>query len=217
MFDVTLTFDNGPDRTVTPMVLDVLRREEIKATFFVLGHKIEADPECLALARQAHAEGHWIGNHTFTHSVPLGTMTDQAATVAEIDRTQALLSDVAGDEKLFRPFGGGGALGKHLLSEAALARLEACAFTCVLWNVVPRDWEDPETWPETAIEMIADHEWSLVVLHDLPTGAMALLERFIDMVRSAGGRFRQDFPAECVPLRRGSRMMPMTPFVNDQR
>ncbi|MEO1491796.1 MAG: polysaccharide deacetylase family protein [Pseudomonadota bacterium] len=213
MFDITLTFDNGPDPNVTPMVFDILKREEIKATFFVLGHKLADDPACLALAHRARAEGHWVGNHTYTHAVPLGTMADQAASVAEIDQTQTLLDGLVGDEKLFRPFGGGGALGNHLLSAEALARLEGAKFTCVLWNVVPRDWEDPDAWPETAMQMIADQTWPLVVLHDLPTGAMAHLGRFIDMVRAAGGHFRQDFPADCVPLRRGVQVKPMAPYV----
>jgi len=57
MFDLTLTFDNGPEPDVTPHVLDVLRAEEVKATFFVLGAKL-ADPGRHALARRAFAEGH---------------------------------------------------------------------------------------------------------------------------------------------------------------
>ena len=69
--EVTLTFDNGPEPEVTPAVLEVLRRRGLRASFFVLGHKL-ADPARRALAERAHAEGHWIGNHTFTHAVPLG-------------------------------------------------------------------------------------------------------------------------------------------------
>ena len=70
-FDVTLTFDNGPEPEVTPGVLDTLAAAGIKATFFVLGHKL-ALPGRRALAERAAAEGHWIGNHTYTHSTPLG-------------------------------------------------------------------------------------------------------------------------------------------------
>ena len=75
MFDLTLTFDNGPEPGVTPRVLDILRERGIKATFFVIGEKL-GDPERRGLAARAHDEGHWIGNHTFTHTVPLGQQHD---------------------------------------------------------------------------------------------------------------------------------------------
>ena len=75
VFDLTLTFDNGPEPGVTPRVLDILRERGIKTTFFVIGEKL-GDPERRRLAARAHDEGHWIGNHTFTHSVPLGQQRD---------------------------------------------------------------------------------------------------------------------------------------------
>ncbi len=75
MFDLTLTFDNGPEPGVTPRVLDVLRERGIKTTFFVIGEKL-GDRERRRLAARAHDEGHWIGNHTFTHSIPLGQQHD---------------------------------------------------------------------------------------------------------------------------------------------
>ena len=70
MFDLTLTFDNGPEPDVTPHVLDILKAHDIKSTFFVIGEKL-ADPARRRLAVRAHHEGHWIGNHTFKHTVPL--------------------------------------------------------------------------------------------------------------------------------------------------
>ena len=90
MFDLTLTFDNGPEPDVTPRVLDTLRERGIKTTFFVIGEKL-GDPECRRLAARAHDEGHWIGNHTFTHSVPLGQQRDRDAAQHEIGRTQAAI------------------------------------------------------------------------------------------------------------------------------
>ena len=87
MFDLTLTFDNGPEPGVTPRVLDILRERGIKTTFFVIGEKL-GDPERRRLAARAHDEGHWIGNHTFTHSVPLGQQRDRGDG-AERDRPDA--------------------------------------------------------------------------------------------------------------------------------
>ena len=69
MFDLTLTFDNGPEPAVTPVVLDVLAHHGVLSTFFVIGSKL-ADPKARACAERAHAEGHWIGNHTFSHGIP---------------------------------------------------------------------------------------------------------------------------------------------------
>src|SRR5450759_3146926 len=115
MFDLTLTFDNGPEPDITPGVLDLLGRENIRSTFFVLGDKI-AEPARRRLAQRAGAEGHWIGNHSMHHKVPLGEATDPAAAAAEeIDGTQALLGDLVHPDRLFRPFGRGGAIGPPLL------------------------------------------------------------------------------------------------------
>ena len=94
MFDLTLTFDNGPEPGVTPRVLDILRERGIKTTFFVIGEKL-GDPERRRLAARAHDEGHWIGNHTFTHTVPLGQQHDAETAQNEIGRTQAAIGDLA--------------------------------------------------------------------------------------------------------------------------
>ena len=63
MFDLTPTFDNGPDPDTTPAVLELLARENIRSTFFVLGDKI-SEPKCKRIAERAVIEGHWIGNHS---------------------------------------------------------------------------------------------------------------------------------------------------------
>lgn len=215
MFDLTLTFDNGPEPDITPGVLDLLGRENIRSTFFVLGDKI-AEPERRRLAQRAGAEGHWIGNHSMHHKVPLGQATDPAAAAAEeIDGTQALLGDLAHPDRLFRPFGRGGAIGPHLLSRAALDRLTERSYTMVLWNSIPRDWAEPDAWVETALAQCRAQPWTLMVLHDLPTGAMRHLQRFIGLARDAGARLRQDFPPECVPILRGKPVQTLDAYVHN--
>ncbi len=210
--DVTLSFDNGPEPAVTPRVLDVLSQFDVKATFFALGSKL-ADPQRRAIAKRAHAEGHWIGNHTKTHTQPLGRIASPALVLSEILDTQALIGELAHPDRLFRPFGGGGELGSHLLNAAAVEILKSEKMTCVLWNCVPRDWEDPRGWAEVALAQCLAQPWSLLVLHDLPTGAMGRLKIFIDRVLDHGGRFRQDFPPQCVPLLRGEPVGPLAPYV----
>ena len=73
----------------------------------------------------------------------------------------------------------------------------------MLWNVIARDWVDADGWVETAMQIMAPQDQSLVVIHDLPTGAMAHLPRFIDLVREAGGEFQQAFHPDFLPLTRG--------------
>jgi peptidoglycan/xylan/chitin deacetylase (PgdA/CDA1 family) len=212
VFDLTLTFDNGPEPDVTPAVLRDLARRDIRSTFFAVGSKL-LDPARRALLERAAAEGHWIGNHTFTHSVPLGLRAEPDAAETEIGRTQALIGDLSRPERLFRPFGGGGKLGPHLLSKLALDFLTAGGFTCVLWNAIPRDWDDAEGWVDRALDQVRAQPWTLMVLHDLLGGAMRHLDRFLGMARDAGARFRQDFPPDCVPIRAGKVVLPVEPFV----
>jgi peptidoglycan/xylan/chitin deacetylase (PgdA/CDA1 family) len=213
---ITLSFDNGPDPEVTPLVLDVLRKCGLCASFFVLGDKLR-DRERRAVCERAHDEGHWIGNHTFNHLVPLGLSPDPNIAKREIGRTQALLGNLSDVRRLFRPFGGGGLLDKHLLSRSCLEFLIEGEYTCVLWNVVPKDWEDPDGWIERAIEQCFATDRSLVVLHDLATGAMDRLETFIEMARENGATFKQDFPPECVPLLRGRVVTAIEAYVAEPR
>lgn len=213
MATVTLSFDNGPDPEITPLVLDILGRRGLRSTFFVLGDKLR-DPARRALCERAHAEGHWIGNHTFNHLVPLGVSPDPRIADREIEQTQDLIGELAHPDRLFRPMGGGGALGAHLLNRLALEHLVSGCFSCVLWNVVPRDWERPDGWVEPALAECAATAWPLVVLHDIKTGAMAHLDRFLGALADRGDRVVQEFPPDCVPLRRGTAVSDMQPFVS---
>lgn len=202
MPEVCLTFDNGPEPEVTPGVLAVLARRDIRASFFVIGAKLR-DPAARACAERARAEGHAIGNHTLTHGAPLGRRGDAEA-VAEIAAADALIGDLHGPDRLFRPNGGGGLLGPHLLNRAAADHLVAQRHTIWLWNALPGDWRDPQGWPEAGLALLRAAEGPmLMVLHDLPNGAMAHLDRFLGAAMEAGARFDADPPESCVPLRRG--------------
>ncbi|WP_050627140.1 polysaccharide deacetylase family protein [Bradyrhizobium viridifuturi] len=213
MFDLTLTFDNGPEPDVTPLVLDILRERGIKTTFFVIGEKL-GDPERRRLAARAHDEGHWIGNHTFTHSTPLGLQPGVDTAEREIGRTQAVIGELAHPNRWFRPFGGGGNLDDRLLKPSVVDYLAHNKHSCVLWNAIPHDWDDPDGWSDRALEQCRAQPWTLLVLHDLPTGAMAHLGRFLDRATANGARFRQDFPSQCVPIRNGEIALPIRDYVS---
>jgi peptidoglycan/xylan/chitin deacetylase (PgdA/CDA1 family) len=196
---------------VTPAVLDCLARHNVKATFFVMGRKA-ITPEGSALVRRASAEGHWIGNHTFSHSAPLGRL-DGAAALREFEQAEHALAWLQQPQKLFRP-PGSGQLGKHLLNPAVVERLKAEGYTCVLWNSVPGDFRDPEGWLERAIADCQSHDWTLLVLHDLPNGAMDHLDEFIMRQKHEGFELTQEFPRDCVPILDGKVVLPLDPYVN---
>lgn len=199
---VTLSFDNGPTAGVTEDVLDALAEHDVRATFFVVGRDLER-PGARALVERAHGEGHWIGNHTATHTVQLGLEPGIDTARAEIEPTQQLLGDLAHPDRLFRPYGGGGVLGPNVLSPAAVDLLGEGGYTCVLWNSVPHDWEDAEGWVERCLGEVAAQEWSLVVLHDQATGAMPHLRRFLGALADRGVELTQELPPACVPIQRG--------------
>jgi len=205
---VTLTIDNGPDPEVTPRVLDVLARRSVPATFFVLGCRL-ADTENRRLAERAHAEGHWIGNHSFSHRVPFGLNQDPEAVVREVVATERLIGSLARPSPLFRPFGGGGHLDERLLRRDLVDHLTAHTYTCVLWNAVPRDWEQPEAWVPVALAQVRACEEAVVVVHDVIPGNDAQIDRLIGSLRDEGHEIVQDFAAECVPIECGKAVRPL--------
>jgi len=204
--NLSLTFDNGPDPVTTPEVLDILDAAEVRATFFMLGAKL-AKPGARAIAEAVRARGHRVGNHTWSHGL-IGKMTP-AEGIGEIERTQQLLDGLTDEDRLFRPAAGGGVIGPHMMSGAASDHLVDGAYSCVLWNSVPRDWEDTDGWHETALADVRRLAWPVVVVHDLPTGAMGRLQTFLARAKDLGAAFVQSFPLDCVPIWRGERQWDM--------
>jgi len=181
---VTLTFDNGPTR-VTAQVLDVLAARGLSASFFLVGERLR-QRGMRVLAERAAREGHRIGNHSLNHATPLGVNDDPVEAEQEIEGMQALLGELVTGERFFRPFGGGGVIDRNLLGRHALEHLMRGGYTCVLWSSV-----------------LTARPWSVVVLHDLPTGAMARLPAFLDALDARGIEVVHELPEDCVPIRFG--------------
>jgi len=199
MHRVALSFDNGPDPEITPVVLDILRARGVTAQFYVIGKHL-ADRQCRRLVERARDAGHVVGNHSFSHGVPLGRDPRPDAAQAEIAATEALLAPLVPGPRRFRPFGGGGAIGRHLLSRGAVDYLVAHGYSCILWNSVPGDWLDPEGWPARALADCTTRTHSLLVLHDIPNACLAGLERFLDAAADHGLALVGDVPPECAPI-----------------
>jgi peptidoglycan-N-acetylglucosamine deacetylase len=202
---VTLSFDNGPTPDVTERVLDILAGPRILTTFFVIGSKLgEAAP--VSVMQQAHAAGHWIGNHTFSHTVALGDRPERSYAVGEIEGAQARIGRFSHPDKLFRPYGNSGRLGPHLLSQAALDHLITHNYRTVIWNNVPGDWKDPDGWVESCIAQVLIQDWSVVVLHDIEGGCLARLPELLRRLEDLGVIYQQDFP-DSVTLTRAGRIV----------
>ncbi len=93
-----LTFDDGPSGNITPQILDILNREGIKATFFVLGSRVELYPEIL---KREYEEGHYIANHGYSH-VYTNIYSSQNAVLDEYNRAEARIKSVI-RRRIFKP------------------------------------------------------------------------------------------------------------------
>ncbi len=128
---VALTFDDGPDPLYTPAILDILAQHNVKATFFVVGRHVELYPD---IARRIVAEGHDIGNHTYSHRslIPLGT----ERVLEEIIRCEEIIEAVTGERPyLFRPPRG-------VYSQAVREILNERQYTLALWSISSQDWRE---------------------------------------------------------------------------
>jgi peptidoglycan/xylan/chitin deacetylase (PgdA/CDA1 family) len=213
---VTLSFDNGPTPGITDRVLDILERAGIRATFFVIGRKLE-DPSAAALMREAHAAGHWIGNHALTHSIALGDRPDAAYAAAEIGETQERIGAFSHPGKLFRPYGKSGLIGPHLFSLAAKAYLLEHRYCTLLWNSVPGDWRDPEGWVDVLLADVQAHDWTAAVIHDVAGACLARLPELLDRLADLGVEWRQEFPESVVMTRDGETINLPDAYVADCR
>jgi len=159
--DLALTFDDGPNPTATPHLLDLLAANNIHATFFLIGRYALAQPQ---LARRILAEGHTVGNHTLSHPrLPLCT---HARITAELTGAQHAIEDTIGAPiRLFRPPHG-------FRTPFVLRSARDLGLTPVLWNLIANDWSLPtaEAITDRILTGIArnqrHNQASNIVLHD---------------------------------------------------
>ena len=151
---IALTYDDGPNDPHTLRLLEVLAKQEVKATFFMIGRFVRERPD---IARAVAAAGHEIGNHTFTH--PLLIFQPGARTRTELMDCRQALGDTVGEHSnLFRPpFGG--------RRPATLRIARELGLETVMWNVTGYDWKAP---PASVIE-------DKVVRHVHPGGGDVIL------------------------------------------
>jgi peptidoglycan-N-acetylglucosamine deacetylase len=172
---IALTFDDGPDPVATPPLLDVLKREEIPATFFCIGENVLAHPD---LSRRIAAEGHLLGNHSYTHPWYINLLS-RSALSHQLDQTQDAIQSGAGTRaKYFRPPSGmTGPMFPKALARAGL--------TLVGWDVRSLD---TVLSPQKAVDRILRlaRDGSIIVLHD----GDAAPQRIIEIVTAAARELR---------------------------
>ena len=205
---VTLTFDNGPTPGVTDEVLDILAERSLRAIFFAVANRVDRDAVARALLARMVRDGHRVGNHSLTHGRPLGELREQQ-TVSEIATAHDILREFCGESFLFRPWGTEGQLDRRCLNRTAVDYLVSGEHTCVLWNSVPRDWADPVGWVDRALSDVRAREHTVVVIHDLPSGAMDELPRFLDELDREGVAVTGELPDDCVPIIGGRIVSPV--------
>lgn len=173
---VCLTFDDGPHDVVTPQLLDILKREGARATFFVRGDRASEHP---AIVRRIVDEGHLLGHHSWSHSVP--QQTSASRLLEEVRQTREWLRHEMGrDSHWFRPPHG-------KVSAAKVLGLWRAGQTIALWSVDPGD-----VFRAHAREML---DWfvahppqggDVVLLHDTCAVTLEAMPELIRMIRSAG-------------------------------
>lgn len=177
---IAITFDDGPEESMTVRVLDVLARHHVKAAFFLIGEKARQHPE---IVKRIMEEGHIIGSHSFTHTglFPFGRRSKIAD---ELTKTRHILKEITGRTVcLFRPpFG--------VTNPAIAAAIRAGGYQTVGWSVRAFDTRRYVSRSRILSRLLKGiHPEAVVLLHDRCEKADALVEDFIVAAQKKGYEF----------------------------
>ena len=193
-----LTFDDGPDKRYTPEILDILKERQAPATFFVIGVNAEEFPD---LIKREYAEGHQIGNHTYTH--PNIAATSPLRTELELSTTQRILENLLGvSTTFFRPPYNADSQPTTPQEIEPIRRAQEYGYATISETIDPRDWDPGITAKaildeiqneiETSIKENDEAGTHIILLHDAGgnrQATVAALPQIIDSYRSKGYRF----------------------------
>lgn len=171
---VALTFDDGPDASTTPLVLNVLEHNQAVATFFVIGSKVAGHEAVLARMQN---DGYEIGNHSWSHANLTKLSAEQIK--SELDRTnQALLDAHVNPSHIFRP--PYGFVNKTVLNSG---------WPAILWNTDPRDWSTDN--PQADINDVVAHvrPGAIIIMHDTKHSTAMALPEIIKRLKQQDYRF----------------------------
>ena len=184
--EVSLTFDDGPDPKWTPLILDILKAKNVKATFFMLGSQAEQYPR---LVQRILAEGHEIGNHTYTHR-NLSEASDQQIRL-ELNATQRLIESITGrSTTLFRPPYNADSRPTDVRELRPLKLVQdELGYLIVLEGIDPEDWGRPGA--DVIFQRVKQlrHLGSTILLHDAGGNRAQTVEalpKIIDWLQTRG-------------------------------
>jgi len=190
-----LTFDDGPSKTVTPLILDLLKQEQIKATFFVLGSRIEFYPD---LVKREYKEGHFIANHGYSH-VYKSIYSTPEAVLDEYNKTERLIQQAIGlqeyNSHLFR-FPGGSYGGKYAqIKQEAIEILKQNNIEFINWNALTNDSAGANTKEElmaNLMETVGDKTNVVILMHDAGDKILTyeILPDIINYLKEKGYTFK---------------------------
>ena len=166
---VFLTFDDGPSETVTPVILDTLKKENIKATFFLLGSRVELNPE---LVKREYNEGHYLASHGYSHVYSQIYASPQSV-IDEYNRSVTAIRNAIGEQQynphLFR-FPGGYWGGQYAeVKKQAKQLLDENDILHIDWNALTSDAAGAKTTEQFIAELektVPKHNRVVVLMHD---------------------------------------------------
>lgn len=177
---VTLTFDDGPDKEMTPRVLDILKEYNIKATFFLIGKNVEKHPD---IVKRMVAEGHIIANHTHSHqgTFPMSSSKQVNNELRNCD--EAIMQATGKSPKLFRPpFG----VTNPIIGNAVRKR----EYRTIGWSIRSLDTIKGRSRKEVRDKVVAKlHPGAIILLHDRCEKADELLREIISAGKEKGYDF----------------------------
>lgn len=194
-----LTFDDGPSEHSTEKVLDILKANDIKATFFTLGSSIERNPKSKEILKRMAKEGHAIGSHGYSHEYSIlypNRTVDVQAFLNDFERNDKLLKDKLGKDfstRLIRLPGGHSSWNG---TDALDVELEKRGIIQVDWNSLNGDAEGHDKPKEVLLsnlkETVLDQDVVIVLMHDTDSkkGTVDYLQSAIDYLRGEGFEFR---------------------------
>ena len=181
-----MTFDDGPDPKWTPKVLDILKAENVKAAFFIVGVNAEEYPD---LVRRIVEEGHEIGNHTYYH--PNLALCWPEHVRLELNATQLLLETITGRVRrhLFRPPYAADTSPSKISELAPLQIAQDLGYLVVLENIDPQDWARPGA--DIILQRVKQQrrDGSIILLHDAGgdrSQTVEALPRILDYLQTRG-------------------------------
>lgn len=184
---VAITFDDGPDPEWTPRILDILKQRGVKAAFFIVGQEAERNPD---LVRRIVAEGHEIGNHSFTH--PNLAELPPSMIRLQLNATERLIESLTGrSTNLFRPPYNADSHPSKLEELLPISIAQSLGYMTVLENIDPKDWEKPSADELLARVQTAQDQGNIILLHDGGGDRSATIEALpaiIDYLRERGDR-----------------------------